>query len=203
MDYFDFARKGFSLAVEDADLYDDLFPLMMDLEGALSLSKSSGYHNLGHVLRVGTFGYWTGQFSGLSQVQCNELLVAGLFHDAGHSGNAFTEDRDNVAVAVGILRGWDFESVDMGNVERLVVMTVGDDDKVDRVRSGTQQEQVMVDADYLVWCDRDFEEVLLSGLRDEGVEARSPEQFFGDHGCFTPAAQGLFALHGLRVGIYY
>lgn len=202
MEYLDFARKTFALAVHDADVEGVLFEILMDMDNALQMSPSVGYHNLAHAMRVASIAYFTGQNAGLTQMQCDELLIAGIFHDAGHSCSPHIEDRDNIAVACGIFNEWHIAGLDKDRVITLIKATTADEGKVERIKTASLQEQVMADADLMVWIDRQFEDVILDGLTTEGYPALPPQQFFGNHGCFTVAAQRQYALAGLKVSLY-
>lgn len=202
MDYYTFAKRAFGIALKDSQMEENFFFLLMDMENGLRLPTTGGYHNLGHVMRVASLAYWAGKMSGLTVDECRALLLAGLFHDAGHARSAHINDRDNIAVAVSIFREWEFEGVDPNLVISLIQATTADGSKVARVITGTLAQKVMADADLLVLTDRDFEEHIIDGLKEEGYDAQPPQVFLGANGCFTEAGRYLFALSGLRVSMY-
>lgn len=201
-EYLNFARAGLAKAVDDADVEGYLFGVLMNPEEALLLQPDEGYHTVAHAFRVATYAYWAGKLAGLLETELLELLVAGLFHDAGHSKDAEMDDRDNVAVAVSVFRSHDFDWVETEKVVRLIQVTTVEPYKVRRVKVGTLQEQIMADADLLVWADRQFEQHLMFGLGAEGNDPMSAQEYFGMNGCFTEVARAIYALNGLDVHLY-
>lgn len=76
-----------SAALKNQNLYDDLADLLMGLMHALVNSvDAKDPYTFGHSQRVAFYSRSIAQASGLSQIECERIYLAGLLHDVGKIG---------------------------------------------------------------------------------------------------------------------
>lgn len=197
--YEDYSRHCFLLAAEELEVGDLLRPVLRDLPGALDLPPlMPSYHNVSHCLRVGTFAAQLGKMAQLATQLRRELLVAGLFHDAGHSRTHTQADTLNVDRAVAIWRNAAaaLPSLDVANVERLIRATTVTPDKAQRFAKATLEERIIADADLLPVVDLAYLRERQDGLVAEGYSGGDEFEFIRSAGAASKVGQTLYRLFG-------
>jgi 5'-deoxynucleotidase YfbR-like HD superfamily hydrolase len=98
----DVLRNGES-AKREAAIYDMLIGLGLNVHDHLrrlrGYNKTQPYHNYQHMYQVTLFAAEGADYYGLDQTEKKHLILAALYHDLNHSGDAAVSDAENIHVA--------------------------------------------------------------------------------------------------------
>lgn len=184
--YFQHSSERFKKDADHLGLLDFVNRnVFCDLEGTICVPLNERYHNVSHCMSVAHFAVAYGESEGLSLQARRNLLIAGLFHDAGHCQQCPSDDHVNIQKSVEIFRKWDASIdseglYDSDAVERLMWATLNSLTEEQRMNRPID-EQIMSDADLSVMTDSDFEEDLRNGLLSEGLEEAAPAAVLYKH----------------------
>lgn len=162
----------------------------------LQMNIYEGYHNVFHALHVSCNAQLiANKLGGFSDSQIWSLVVAGLYHDAGHSLGRSSES-DNIKRAIEMFCESSFASTCAQDDFDPVLLIKATEfpsmrDKV--ILDGSIAQKIMIDADLsVVACPKELHPYLYQGLLDEGVDSLPPAQFIGQVGVVFKETRGLF-----------